>query len=78
MAVPQMFSLQLALPVAKLHEQIGMLEMTDFEFLSEDGYVQKTTFADGTRVYANFAPCVSKYMDGVGALQAESWIAVKE
>lgn len=72
------FALQLALPVARLHEQIGMLEMTDFEFLSDDGYLQKTTFSDGTQVYANFAPFLSRYVENVGALQAESWIAVKE
>jgi hypothetical protein len=69
--------LQLALPVARLHEKIGMLEMTDFEILSEDGYLQRTTFADGTQVYANFGVSRSKYMEGVGALQPESWVTVK-
>jgi hypothetical protein len=71
------FALQLALPVARLHEKIGMLEMTDFEILSEDGYLQRTTFADGTQVYANFGVSRSKYMEGVGALQPESWVTVK-
>ncbi len=71
------FALQLALPVAKLHEQIGKLEMIDFEFLSDDGYLQKTTFSDGTQVYANFSPQTSKYIEGVGGLQPESWIVVK-
>lgn len=71
------FALQLALPVAKLHEQIGMLEMTDFEFLSGDGNLQKTTFADGTQVYANFGAGRSKYIEGIGALQPESWVTVK-
>ena len=70
------FALQLALPVAKLHEQIGMLEMTDFEFLSDDGNVQMTKFADGTQVYANFG-CNSMYIEGVGSLQSESWISVR-
>ena len=70
------FALQQALPVAKLHGQIGMLEMTSFEFLSKDGYVQKTEFADGTQVYANFG-CGSVYIDGVGSLQSESWISVR-
>ncbi|NLO82862.1 MAG: hypothetical protein GX094_07380 [Clostridiales bacterium] len=70
------FALEQALPVAKLHEKIGMLEMTNFEFLSEDGYVQKTEFADGTRVYANFG-CGSFYIDGVGPLTTESWKAIR-
>ena len=69
------FALEQALPVARLHEQVGMLEMTSFEFLSSDGYVQKTEFADGTQVYANFG-CNITYIDGVGSLQPESWIAV--
>lgn len=70
------FALEQALPVAKLHGQIGMLEMTNFEFLSDDGYVQKTEFEDGTQVYANFG-CSPSYIEGVGSLQSESWIAVR-
>ena len=66
-------ALREALPVAKLHERIGMLEMTDFEFLTDDGYVQKTVFADGTTVYANFSPR-ERYIEGVGGLQGESWL----
>jgi hypothetical protein len=70
------FALEQALPVAKLHEKIGMQEMTSFEFLSEDGNVQKTVFTDGTQVYANFG-CGAVYIDGAGSLQTESWIAVR-
>ncbi len=68
-------ALKLALPVARLHERTGMLEMTDFKFLSEDGCLQKTEFADGTRVYANFG-LFERYVEGAGSLQCESWLAV--
>jgi len=69
-----MYALRLAKPVAKLHAKIGMLEMTDFEFLSDDGYVQKTIFEDGTEVYANFLHGNSQYINGIGELLPESWI----
>lgn len=49
-------ALELARPVAGLHRDIGRLEMTGFRILSEDGYVQRTEFSDGTSVLANFAP----------------------
>ena len=52
-----------------------MLEMTRFDFLTEDGQVQKTVFADGTQVYANFS-CNPFYLDGIGSIQSESWLAV--
>jgi len=39
--------------VARLHKRIGKLEMVDLEFLSGDRFVQRTTFADGTRIIAN-------------------------
>jgi hypothetical protein len=71
------FALEQALPVAQLHKTTGMLEMTSFEFLSEDGNLQKTVFADGTHVYANFG-CGAVYIDGVGSLQSESWTAVRK
>lgn len=70
-------ALKHALPVARLHRQIGKLEMVDFKFLSDDGYVQQTTFADGTRITANFSldfVNIEKYMpDSDGTLQPESW-----
>ena len=70
------FALQQALPVAKHHARIGMQEMTDFEFLSEDGALQKTTFHDGTEVYANLGYQGARFVDGVGGIQSESWTAV--
>jgi hypothetical protein len=81
------FALELAKPVCDLHREIGMLEMTGFEFLSDDGWVQKTTFANGTEVYANFA-CGnsvvrngrllnSHYIEGLGVLQPKSWGVVR-
>jgi hypothetical protein len=74
-------ALREALPVARLHRQIGKLEMVHFRFLSEDGYVQETAFSDGTRVVANFsrdmagnAPGIDPSMlKGVGWLGPESW-----
>jgi len=47
-------ALKLALPVAKSHEKIGMMEMVDFEFISDDYNLQRTVFEDGTTIYANF------------------------
>jgi hypothetical protein len=67
------YVINLAKPVAQLHARIGMLEMTDFEILSNDGFVQKTTFSDGTSVYANFGPGNSIYIDGIGEIPSESW-----
>jgi hypothetical protein len=69
-------ALHLAKEVAKLHERIGRLEMTDFSFLTPDGYVQKTTFTGGITVYANFAPQL-RYLPGVGTLERESWKVVE-
>ncbi len=76
-------ALREALPVAKLHRRIGRQEMVDFRFLSENGYVQESAFADGTRVVANFSRDViggSKgighvVVDGVEAMGPESWRA---
>jgi hypothetical protein len=77
-------ALREALPVAQLHRRIGMHEMINFEILSDDGYVQATTFANGTRVIANFSRDVvgrtqgigHVVLDGVAALMPESWQVV--
>ena len=74
-------ALKAALPVAKLHRRIGKQEMVHFRILSEDGYVQESAFADGTRVVANFSrdfvgevPGVDhKVVKGAGILQPEGW-----
>ena len=70
-------ALAAALPVTKLHRRIGPLELVSHEFLSDDGAVQATVFADGTRVIANFgdAPFV---VDGVGEVGAKSWMTGAE
>ena len=70
------FALELALPVARHHARIGMQEMTEFSFLSQDGILQKTVFADGTEVYANLGIQGARMVEGVGSLQSESWLAV--
>jgi hypothetical protein len=62
-------ALAAALPVTRLHRRIGKQELLAHEFLSEDGAVQATTFADGTRVVANFA---AEHRAGVGGM---SWQA---
>ncbi|NLU43025.1 MAG: hypothetical protein GXX08_12585 [Firmicutes bacterium] len=70
-----------ALPVARLHRRIGKQEMVHFDFLSDDGYVQETAFADGTRVVANFSRDVYGNTPGFGYLltrgvdciQGERW-----
>jgi hypothetical protein len=74
-----------ALPVAQLHRRIGMHEMVDFKILSDDGYVQTSTFADGTRVVANFSRDIvgerggigHRFVDGVDTLMPESWQAMR-
>jgi hypothetical protein len=74
-------ALKAALPVARLHQRIGKQELVNFKILSEDGYVQETTFADGTRVVANFsqdfvgemAGVDHKIVQGIDRLGPESW-----
>jgi len=76
-------ALREALPVARLHRRIGMREMVHFRILSDDGYVQESAFADGTRVVANFSRDVvggtrgigHVVVDGVDSLMPESWQA---
>ena len=69
-------ALREALPVAKLHEKIGKLEMISHRFLSEDGNVQETIFSDGTRIVANFSGEQRGGIPGIDPLQAESWIVM--
>ena len=74
-------ALKAALPVARLHRRIGKQEMVHFKILSEDGYVQESAFADGTRVVANFSldfvgevPGIDhKVVKAAGTLAPESW-----
>jgi hypothetical protein len=65
-------ALKIALPVAKNHAKVGMLEMTDFEFLTDNYNLQRTTFADGTSIYANFG-LNSLYHPECGSLTPYSW-----
>ena len=75
-------ALREALPVARLHRKIGQQEMVHFRILSEDGYVQESAFADGTRVIANFGRDVvggkrgigHVVLEGVDSLLPESWM----
>jgi hypothetical protein len=61
-----------ALEVSRLHEKIGMLEMTDFSFVASDGYVQRTEFEGGIAIYANFGPEL-RQIPGIGPINSESW-----
>lgn len=67
------YALSKALPVAKLHRRIGKLEMTDFEILSEDGWVQRTAFADGTEIVANLGFCQRTDIKGIKPIAGQSW-----
>lgn len=71
------FSLGLAKPVADLHREIGKREMLSFEFLTDDGYVQKTVFEGGVEVYANFSPMVI-WLEQAGTIRSESWTVVRK
>ena len=39
--------------VAKFHEMVGMDEMVDHEFLTDDYLVEKTTFSSGVNIIVN-------------------------
>jgi hypothetical protein len=75
-------ALRAALPVARLHRRIGKQEMVHFRILSEDGYVQESAFADGTRIVANFSRdtigeisgVTHTPQPGVDTLMPESWV----
>ena len=70
------YALKKALPVARLHKKIGKLEMTDFEFLHDKGWIQRTTFADGTKVYANFSNMIMRNLPEVDVLRPCEWKVV--
>ena len=65
-------ALKLALPVAENHAKVGMLEMTDFAFLTDNYNLQCTTFEDGTTIYANFG-LNQAYHAECGSLPPRSW-----
>ena len=67
------FALKAAKPVADLHARIGKLEMVNLELLSADGCVQRTTFADGTRITANFSNFQRRESADMEPLGAQSW-----
>ena len=59
---------------ATVARQTGYSEMLDHEFLNEDHTVQKTEFADGTKVWVNFGEKPYK-LEGGEELKAKSWKA---
>ncbi|NMX67670.1 glycoside hydrolase [Pseudomonas sp. WS 5111] len=54
-----------------LHERLATQAMTDFRWLSNDRLVQQTTFADGTRLVANFA---QEQRDGYPGRSVTAWV----
>lgn len=70
-------AIEAAKPVMALHRRIGKLEMTGHRLLTPDGAVQETSFADGTRVAANFANVSLPGPSGL-VLPSESWTAVRQ
>jgi hypothetical protein len=69
---PVQEALALAKPITELHRRIGKYELSDHEFLTEDGAIQATTFSDGTRVAVNFSN-ESRMVDDIGQFSPESW-----
>ena len=65
-------ALKIALTVAKNHGKVGMLEMIDFEFLTDNYNLQRTVFEDGTTIYANFE-LNQVYHPECGSLFPQSW-----
>lgn len=65
-------ALREALPVARLHGQIGRHQMADFRFLSEDRALQATRFSDGTEVVTNLGR-EPREVAGYGLLPGASW-----
>jgi len=65
-------ALELALPVARLHRRIGKTACVAHETLAPGGALQVTTFADGTRVAANFAEAPVD-LPGFGIVEGKSW-----
>ncbi len=69
-------AIQAALPVARLHKQIGRLELVSFEAVTEDYAVQTTVFADGMRIVANVSD-QDRQTDALGLVPANSWRATQ-
>ena len=65
-------ALALALPVAQLHGRIGKLAWSRTRRSRADGSVQATTFADGTRVVANYST-EPREVPGVGVVEPQGW-----
>jgi hypothetical protein len=55
-----------------LHRRIGRQECRECRVAAPDGSVQVSTFADGTRVAANYGS-ESRDIEGFGAIPSASW-----
>ncbi|MBT2370859.1 glycoside hydrolase [Pseudomonas fluorescens] len=58
-----------------LHQRLATQAMTDFRWLTADRQVQQTTFADGTRLVANFA---GQAREGYAARSVTAWVVGEE
>jgi hypothetical protein len=65
-------ALAAALPVTRLHRRIGKLDLVSFDLLTEDGAVQQSVFADGTRILANISDRDRETGED-GPVAANSW-----
>ena len=50
--------------ISVVTKRVALEKMTNHQFLTADGLVQKTTFADGTEVIVNFSNKIYKYQNG--------------
>jgi len=64
-------AIRAALPVARLHKQIGRCEMVSFDFVTDDYAVQTSAFSDGTQIIANISD--EDRDTPYGLLKANSW-----
>jgi hypothetical protein len=53
-----------------------MKELVSFELLSDDGWLQSSAFADGTRIVANLSD-LPREVPGAGTLAPDTWIEVR-
>lgn len=58
-----------------LHERLATQALTDFRWLSSDRLLQQTTFADGTRLVANFA---QEQREGYAGRSVTAWVVGAE
>lgn len=66
-------ALALARPVAALHREVGAQQIVNYEILTSDGQVQRTTFRSGKAVTVNFGD--TSWTDGESVIPGKTWSA---